>query len=222
MDPLTTSVVALLAPALGGLAKKGADAVAREIGSGIGADAWAQAKRVWEKLGPRVEETPGALELAQDLGSDPDNQDLRTAFGVQVEKILDRDAALADELRTIIIVDSGVDVKVTGPGAIGGGRDVSVGHVVNNFLGAMPGVSSSDLPKGRALAIMLGGFALVATGMGLFFVLFAVAVAMDSPRLLILMPAVFGLGFIGVCMVGGAAIYGRIQAEAKRDRGGVR
>lgn len=80
-------LTAVLAPCLGWLLA-GADAAARELGAGVGADVRELARRLWSKLHPHLTGKPAALEAAQDVAERPDDSRARAALELQLEKLL--------------------------------------------------------------------------------------------------------------------------------------
>jgi hypothetical protein len=87
----------LLAPSLPYLLASGQKAV-EEIGKEAGSDAWRAAKSLWEKLRPKIEARPAALEAAEDVASTPTDEDSLAALRVQLKKLLTEDQALAAEI----------------------------------------------------------------------------------------------------------------------------
>ena len=103
MDPVT--LTAFLTPFLPFLLKLGNTAADKAAGK-FGEDAWAKAKAVWEKLHPKVEAKEAAKEAATDLAATPEDEDLQTALRVQLKKLLDSDAALAEAIAQILQADA--------------------------------------------------------------------------------------------------------------------
>jgi flagellar biosynthesis GTPase FlhF len=102
MDPhLPAQLVQLLAPylpyLLKGLKLAGQEA-ARRPGEKAGEGGFEQAKALWEKLRPKVEAKPAALEAAQDAATHPDDEDTLAALRLQLKKLLAEDESLAQEL----------------------------------------------------------------------------------------------------------------------------
>jgi hypothetical protein len=98
---LVTTVVAFLAPFLPYLYKAG-EVAAAEAGKKFGAAAWDQAKALWGKLWPQVEDKPAAQEAVQDVAKSPDNEKAQNSLVWQLEKILADDASLAQEIAEIV------------------------------------------------------------------------------------------------------------------------
>lgn len=103
MDPVT--LTAFITPFLPFLLKLGNTAADKAAGK-FGEDAWAKAKAVWEKLHPKVEAKESAKEAVTDLAATPEDEDLQTALRVQLKKLLESDAALAEAIAQILQADA--------------------------------------------------------------------------------------------------------------------
>jgi hypothetical protein len=106
MDPqLSAQLVQLLAPflpyLLKGLKLAGQEA-AKKLGEKAGEQGFEQAKALWDKLRPKVEARPAALEAAQDAAAHPDDEDALAALRLQLKKLLAEDQALAQELARLL------------------------------------------------------------------------------------------------------------------------
>ena len=118
---LTKVITDALVPFLPVLLKPGGEAekIAREAG-----ETWNRAKEVWAKLRPKVEAKPAALEVVQELATEPDDADVQAAFRLQLKKLLTQDEALAETLSSLIEKSRTSGVNVTSSGdrsvAIGG------------------------------------------------------------------------------------------------------
>jgi hypothetical protein len=126
---LANNLVAALAPFLPFLLRLGQDA-AEGAGRSLGTEAWEHAKALWERLGGRLQERPGALAAAQDAAEAPDDDDARAAFRLQLRKLLADDARLASELRRLLDegpagAGSSTIVTASGERAIAVGRDAT-------------------------------------------------------------------------------------------------
>lgn len=141
---LADAVMIFLAPALPFLVTGGEEAV-RRAGKKIGEEGLEIAKKLWEKLRPKVEENPRAQEAATEAAAQPDDPDVQATLRLQVRKILEADAALAAELNRLIEAarrGPSYQATVTGSGAIAQGRGavaagadgVAVGGDVNGDL----------------------------------------------------------------------------------------
>jgi len=98
MDPATitaliASVFALLQPYLPMIAEKAAEKFGEEIPASVG--------KVWTAIKSRFENKPAAKEALDDLQKLPEKTDYQASFRVQLEKLLEQDAAFADELKSL-------------------------------------------------------------------------------------------------------------------------
>ena len=109
-----------LAPALPFLLKAVAGASA-EAGKKMGGAAAEKAQEVWGKLLPAVRTRPAAFEAAQDAAQAEDDTDAQTVWKVQLRKILEGDAALADVLSELLDRQHQMQAQVVGDGAIAQG-----------------------------------------------------------------------------------------------------
>jgi hypothetical protein len=67
-----------------------------------GEQGFEQAKALWEKLRPKMEARPAALEAAADAAAHPDDEDALAALRLQLKKLLAEDQALAQELARLL------------------------------------------------------------------------------------------------------------------------
>ena len=111
--------MSFLAPFLPFLIKVGEQA-SEEAGKQLGSDAWAKAKKIWEKLQPKVDNKPIQAAIA-DVVSQPEDADFQAALRVQLKKILNKDTDLSNELDLLLQRDSldtasttKIDQKITG------------------------------------------------------------------------------------------------------------
>jgi len=106
MDPqLPAQLMQLLAPFLPYLlkgVKLAGQEAAKALGEKAGEQGFEQAKALWEKLHPKVEARPAALEAAQDAAAHPDDEDALAALRLQLKKLLAEDPALAQELARLL------------------------------------------------------------------------------------------------------------------------
>lgn len=119
-----SALVSILAPCLGVLLS-GATAAAEEIGKSVAPDLLAHAKRLWAKLRPHVEAKPAALEAAEDVAQQPDDERRRVALELQLEKLLRDDPALADAVAPIVKEAVAAGVVAAGERAVAVGGNVS-------------------------------------------------------------------------------------------------
>jgi len=135
MDPniveLAQKIATFLMPLLPYLLKIG-DKAAEEVGKKIGGEGWEQAKTLWEKLRPKVEAKPAALEAVQEAAAHPDDEDTLAALRLQLKKLLAEDQALAQELARLLeqSCPTGQTVIASGDRSVAIGGDVSGSMIV--------------------------------------------------------------------------------------------
>ena len=125
------ALTAFLAPLLPHLLKIGGDVV-DTVADRAGKEVVGFAQRLWDKLRGKVAAKPAADEAVTDVAHHPDDEDLRTALKVQLQKLLEEDAGLAAEVRRIweeaqaagapAIITT---VTASGTGSVAIGGDVS-------------------------------------------------------------------------------------------------
>ncbi len=119
------ALTAFLAPFVPYLLK-GGRVVAEEAGKAFGAEAWQHAEALWKRLRPSVEKKEAAQEAATDLAERPDDERVRGAFELQLEKLLANDGTLAADVASLWEEASAAGaVVVTGERAVAAGRDIS-------------------------------------------------------------------------------------------------
>jgi hypothetical protein len=106
MDPqLPSQLVQFLAPflpyLLKGLKLAGQEA-AKKLGEKASEQGFEQTKALWDRLRPKVEARPAALEAAQDAAAHPDDADALAALRLQLRKLLAEDESLAQELARLL------------------------------------------------------------------------------------------------------------------------
>jgi hypothetical protein len=136
MDPqLPAQLVQFLAPFLPylvkGLKLAGQEA-AKALGEKAGEQGFEQAKTLWDKLRPKVEARPAALEAAQDAATHPDDEDALAALRLQLKKLLAEDDSLAQELARLLeqTRPAGQTVIASGERSVDIGGDVSGSVIV--------------------------------------------------------------------------------------------
>jgi hypothetical protein len=112
-----TAIVQLLTPFLPTLLGK-AHEIGQEIADRTADAAWDYAKRIWERLRPRLEERPGASEAAQDVADAPQDADAGIVLQIHVKKILAEDPGLATELRSLVDQAKAAGVVAAGTGSV--------------------------------------------------------------------------------------------------------
>jgi hypothetical protein len=136
MDPqLPAQLVQYLAPflpyLLKGLKLAGKEA-AKALGEKAGEQGFEQAKTLWDKLRPKVEARPAALEAAQDAAAHPEDEDALAALRLQLKKLLAEDEALAQELARLLPQSgpAGQTVIASGDRSVAIGGNVSGSVIV--------------------------------------------------------------------------------------------
>ena len=95
MDPAT--LTAFLAPFLAALLKPGQELAERAAGE-LGESLWEHARRLWGRLRPAVEGKPAAEEAVRDVAEQPDSEGAQKSLGWQLQKLLEADPQLAQDL----------------------------------------------------------------------------------------------------------------------------
>lgn len=134
MDPaaLAAGLVSVLAPFLkgfmGGL-KDGSE----KAGEAAGGKVRELAAGIWRRLHPKIEQAPAALQAAQKVADQPDDQDWQAALRAQLKMLLEEDHALAEELgasledaqKAGVVADVVVYGDITADhGGVAAGRDI--------------------------------------------------------------------------------------------------
>jgi hypothetical protein len=121
------------------LLNAGEEAAAKAI-EVFGAAAWRLTSTIWAKPWPKIKNKEAAREAANDLADHADDERVRGAFELQLEKFLREDIALSDELREILeegqragIIASNGAVVIGGDiradrGGVAAGRDIKAGQ----------------------------------------------------------------------------------------------
>jgi hypothetical protein len=91
------ALTAFLAPFLPYLVR-GSRTLVEEAGKVVGEDAWGHATALWQRLWPRVEAKPAALDAADDLAQHPDDEEARIVLKRQLEKLLTEDDVLKADI----------------------------------------------------------------------------------------------------------------------------
>jgi hypothetical protein len=134
MDPqLPAQLAQRLAPYLPYLlkgVKLAGQEAAKALGEKAGEQGFEQAKALWEKLRPKVEARPAALEAAQDAAAHPDDEDALAALRLQLKKLLAEDQALAQELPRLLSQTRPAGQTVIASGS----RSVAIGGNVSGSV----------------------------------------------------------------------------------------
>ncbi|GAP99543.1 hypothetical protein [Leptolyngbya sp. NIES-2104] len=101
-----TAFLSPFLPQLLDLGTKTAAGAATKVGETAGTklteNAFNKAKALWEKLFPKVAVKASAQEAVQDVANNPDDPDFQSVLRVQLKKILEADAALAEVVFQIL------------------------------------------------------------------------------------------------------------------------
>jgi len=119
---LASSLTTALVPLLPYLLKAGEKA-AEETGKAVANQSLEWGKSLWSKLKPKVEAKPEALEAAQDIAQNPDDQDAQAALRRQLKKLLTEDHSLAEEVTGWLEQGTAAGINVTAAGE----RSVAIG-----------------------------------------------------------------------------------------------
>jgi ATP/maltotriose-dependent transcriptional regulator MalT len=137
MDPATIAagLVSVLAPFLKGF-MSGVRNASEKAGEATGNKVQEFAAGIWRRLHPKLEQSPAALQAAQQVADQPDDQDWQAALRAQLKMLLEEDHSLAEELGSAlekgqqagVVADVVIygDVKAT-HGGVAAGRDITGG-----------------------------------------------------------------------------------------------
>jgi type II secretory pathway component PulF len=103
MDVIT--LTALLTPCLPFLMKLGQKAAESASGK-IGEDSWNTAKKIWDKLHPKLEAKEDAKIAAQQLAAKPDSEARKAVFQEELETLLEENPDLVEAIAKIRQEDS--------------------------------------------------------------------------------------------------------------------
>jgi hypothetical protein len=122
-------------PHLLALAKGASKQVEESAGKALGEGAWGQAKSLWNKLWPKAEAKPAAVEAVEDAVQSPKDEDAQAALRQQLKKLLTEDAELANEIAKLWqqAQASGiatVTVAASGERSVAVGGNVSGSYIV--------------------------------------------------------------------------------------------
>lgn len=126
------ALTAFLAPFLPSLVKAG-EKVAEKAADAVSDEAFKYAKALWEKLRPSVDAKPAAKEAVEDVAAHPDDEDSLVVLRRQLEKLLEADHGLADDLAGIwqeAQAANVVQVTASGERSVAVGGDVTGSTIV--------------------------------------------------------------------------------------------
>jgi hypothetical protein len=95
------AVTTLLSSFLPSLLKLGDKAV-ESVGSAVGKDGWETAKKIWEKIHPKVAENPPVLKAAKVVVEDPDDEDFKKVFQDKLQKLIEQNPDLIEAIAKIL------------------------------------------------------------------------------------------------------------------------
>ena len=137
--PLAGQLVQILTPFLPYLVKA-SEGVGSKAAQVVQDQGWDLAKKVWDRLGARVETRAAAQEAAADLAAQPSDGDAQAAMRVQLRKLLADEPGLHKELEALIKSAQGsgnvTNVTVSGDRSVGIGGNVSGGTIITGDQGA--------------------------------------------------------------------------------------
>lgn len=101
---LLVTILAPCLPFLMGLGQKAVEKGAEKLGEKGAEGMLPQARKIWEKLHPKVETKAAAKEAAEDVAKSPDDADAVAALRQQLKKILEapENAGLVAEIKEIL------------------------------------------------------------------------------------------------------------------------
>ncbi len=100
-----TTLMALLSPCLPFLMKLGEKAAESASGK-IGEDTWNTAKKIWDKLQPKIEAKEDAKIAAEQLAAKPESEARKAVFQEELETLLKENPDLADVIAKIMQEES--------------------------------------------------------------------------------------------------------------------
>jgi len=143
---LAETVTIMLAPALPFLVSGGEEMI-RQAGKELSEEGLELAKKLWNRLRPKIEERPEAQSAARVAAKAPKDEDARAGLRFQLREILAADPGLASELATLLaaagagsanqatVLGSGAIAQ--GPGAVAAGSGgIAVGRDMHGDLKA--------------------------------------------------------------------------------------
>lgn len=143
LESVLQPVAAVLMPCLPYLVKYGTEA-AEEIVKDIGSDTWSLAKKLWSKLSGKLQQSPAAWEVVEDIAKSPEDGRAQAMLEYHLQKVLQADAPLADELAAIL-------ASTPAGGVTAGQRGIATGGNVSNsvFITGDSNTVHPDAARGR-------------------------------------------------------------------------
>ena len=94
-------LTAILSPFLPYLLKLG-DKAAEKAAEQFGENTWNWAKKLWNKLKPKVTAKPTLKEAIEDVAAHPQDEDYQASLRVQLKKLLSQEPQLAREIALLM------------------------------------------------------------------------------------------------------------------------
>ena len=138
------AVTTLLSSCLPSLLKMGDKAV-ESIGIKIGADAWETAKKIWDKIHPKLAAKEDAKTAADQLAAKPESEARKAVFQEELETIFKENSDLAEAIAKIL--------QESPPIATG----VQINQTVTNNEGQVIGQMTGGKAIGRIDGNVQGG-----------------------------------------------------------------
>jgi hypothetical protein len=113
MDPFSIGVA--LAALLGPLLTRAGGVATDRLGDAAGEAVASQIRRLWRRLGPRLDQDPEAARSVSDLAADPADPDARTALGDEIGAVLAGNAELL-RMAAELLAATERGISVTGDG----------------------------------------------------------------------------------------------------------
>ena len=114
---LAQKLTVFLAPLLPKLLDQTIIGAGRETGKKALDQSLAWGRRLWEKLRPKIDGAPAAVEAAQDVAAHPQDADFEASLRAQLKKLLAADVELANEIAGLCQAAGASGVRVFAPGA---------------------------------------------------------------------------------------------------------
>lgn len=95
------AITSLLSVSLPSFLKLGDKAI-ESIGSAAGKDGWETAKKIWDKLRPKVEEKKSALSAVEAVVESPNDESCKEFFKKQLHKLFEENPDLIEAIAKIL------------------------------------------------------------------------------------------------------------------------
>src|ERR1035441_5436072 len=114
---LAQKLTVFLAPLLPKLLDQTIIGAGRETGKKALDQSLAWGRRLWEKLRPKIDGAPAAVEAAQDVAAHPQDADFEASLRAQLKKLLAADIELANEIAGLCQAAGASGVRIFASGA---------------------------------------------------------------------------------------------------------